>query len=885
MAKASKDISAVYELLYNPDYAPRGSPDAHIDNLMVDGKPTLLLIKESEAEYYEVDPTTHAVWGFLDGRRTVKEIFEEVKKADDKVTEKDVRDVIVSLAEEGIIESTEPQAKKGRVEVLSAFQVNVQLVRNASESFRALFRLTRKLIRKSELPIAVVITLVGFALFFATFERIFANPSLLEIAGSAVLGLFFYQLLVLLPVYAIHELAHASVCDYYGGKPGAIGTGLYYLAPFFYCDTSDSWRLPRRARILISAAGPFSTVLIASIFVFASFFISGYAKDVLQISAFFGFYGFLTNLSPVIETDGYYIVSDIVGIPNLRDEAFSYIKRAFLFIIGRRAKAVRQSARHRRIVAVYAIVALVWLMFFAYSTAWIMGIYGTSALFALLSLGQMALGFKIFDLTTFGVNIATLAYFALFVAGFAVMGGVAYGKIRMKGVKLETIHDKRVSTFLPLPSDVQRSKSDELVKQSRKLARKYSRFSSVTLEPPFCVAELRLGRVDQSLDAMWNEMGTVEDAFRSLHRGFIGGALAQRRSFSKGAMIRGYLLSLAGQLPRRDRQRAAASISQFIKTQDERVENVLQAAFGTVWTLEVSPDDYKRIRKGMFPSLIAGDLSINDLPSRVEDFKVRSVLGLDAMSKLSTEIEAESKEVYRNPGTYQTTVFLEPVKSRLVFIGRTDKVEGSVVWLGGLYLYQAWTSYISGALQEAALGLKSIRLSHPASLTKTQVAKLRDDELGALGRNLEGLEEASKAVLEAVVKIESTSESSVNFHEMLEGLVTDGSFDVGLYRPILAANAEHLKGVKERIDEFRDEFEWVSKRLETSGEEIKAEAAARAADPLSKKSSLQRLLGSVSRLWGGESREMTQVYDTEIRLVFATTRLVYGIVLGSDVIA
>ena len=379
-------------------------------------------------------------------------------------------------------------------------------------------------------------------------------------------------------------------------------------------------------------------------------------------------------------------------------------------------------------------------------------------------------------------------------------------------------------------------------------------------------------------------MGVVEDAFRSLHRGFIGGALAQRNSFSKGEMIRENLLQLAGNFPSKDRQRAVSSVSQFVRAQEERVGYVLQAAFGTVWTLEVSPDDYKRIRKGMFSSLIAGDLSINDLPSSVEDFKVRRVLGLDAMSKLSTEIEAESKEVYKNPEVYQTTVFLEPVKSRLVFIGRTDRVEGSVVWLGGLYLYQAWTSYIGEALQEAALGLKSIRLSHPASLTKTQATKLHDDELSVLGRCLHGLEAVSSAVLEAVGKIESTTESSMNFHEMLEGLVTDGSFDVGLYRPILAANEEHLKGVKEKISEFRDEFGWVSKRLEASKGEVIAESASRASGPPSEQNWFRSLQSGVSRMWSGERRDRTQVYDTEIKLIFATTRLVYGIVLGSDVI-
>jgi putative peptide zinc metalloprotease protein len=885
LATGSGDISAVYEVRYNPNYTPRSSSRAHIESLTVDGKPSFILTKESAGEYYEVDPITYAIWRLLDGRRTVKEIFEEVKSMAEKLTEKDVKDVVVSLAEEGVLESTELEARRGRVEVMSAFQLNVQLVKNTSESFIRFFRLTRKLIRRWELPASLAITAVGFALFYASFVHIFENPSSLNVAGSALLGFFFYQLVVLLPVYAVHELAHAAMCDYYGGKPGEIGTGLYYLAPFFYCDTSDAWRLSRRARIMISVAGPLSTTVISAFFVFWSYFTSGYFRDVLEIAAFFGFFGSLTNFSPVIETDGYYILADILNIPNLRDEAFSFMKRGVLAIFRRPVKAVRQSSRERRIIAAYTVITVAWLAFFGYTTAWLMGIYVVSAYLALSSLVLTLLGLDAFNLTTVGVNVATLAYFGMIVAGFAVMGAVSYKNIRMRGMKLETIHGKRVSAFLPLPSDVKRPQSSGLVDAARKLAKKYAHFSTVTLQPPFCVVELKLGRVDQSLEGMWEEMRRIEDAFKSLHREFLGRVLARRGSTSTAEKIRESLVGLAGEFPPGERGRAASSVTQFVRMQDDRVRYILQAAFGTVWTLGLSPDDYGRIRKGIFPGLIAEDLSVTDLPSEVEDFKVRRVLGLDAMAKLSTEIEAESREVYSKPEVYQTTVFLEPVKSRLVFVGRTDKVEGSVVWLGGLYLYQAWMGYIREALEEATLGLKSIRLSHPASFTPAQARRLRESELETLRRDLERLATLGATVNEAIQKTESTFESANNFHEMLGSLVTDQDFDVGLYRPILAANEEHLKGLKDKIEEFREESGWLAKRVAASRKAIEEEHARRASESAHGGSLTASLYHSINSLMTGEARKgRTQAFDTEVKLMFAATRLAYGVVIGGDVI-
>ena len=884
MATGSAGISAVYEALYNPNYMPRSSPRAHIEDVNIDGEPTSILMKESAEEYYEVDPTTHAVWRLLDGRKTVKEIYDELKAKNDKLTEKDVRDTVVSLAQEGLIESTEPELRKKRVMLQSAFQLNIQLVRDSSKTLTSFFRITRRLIRKQELPLCIGIAAVGFVLFFASFVRIFVNPSLLYIAGSAILGFFFYQLVILLPVYAVHELAHAAVCDYYGGRPREIGTGLYYLAPFFYVDTTDAWRLSRRARIMISVAGPLSTVVISSFFVFASYFASGFLRDILQISAFFGFYGSLLNFSPVIESDGYFILSDALNIPDLRDEAFSYLKRAFLTLARRPVRAVRQSARRKRVIAIYTLAAVAWLAFFLYTTAWLMGVYGVSAYLALSALVQTALRQIAFNLTAVGINIATLAYFGLYIAGFVVMGAFAYKKVRMRGVKLETIHDKMVSLFLPFPSDTQDTKSSRLAEASRKLGQGYSRFTTVTLQPPLCVTELRLGRVDQSIESMWEQMNRIEDSFRALHREFLGHSLMSGGS-SKVQTAKRTLVELASNFPSSQRQKAVSSVSQFVRMQNDKVDSVLQSAFGTVWTLGLSPDDYGRIRRGMFPRLIAEDLSVTDLPIGVEEFKVQRVVGFDTIARLSSEIEDESKEVYKKPEVYQATVFLEPIKSRLVFVGRTDKVQGSVVWLGGLYLYQAWTSYIGDALDEAALGLKSIRLSRPALLTKTAALKLSDGEPMMLKRSLDLLANLDGTVNEAIGKVESTFETASNFHEMLADLVTDQSFDVGLYKPLLAANEEHLKGVREKIGEFRKEWEWVAKRLVATRDVVVKENDRRATELASRRTLAARVSRSISSLWSNEvARGRTQAYDAEAKLLFATTRLVYGIVIGSDVV-
>src|SRR5262249_29165755 len=152
----------------------------------------------------------------------------------------------------------------------------------------------------------------------------------------------------------------------------------------------------------------------------------------------------------------------------------------------------------------------------------------------------------------------------------------------------------------------------------------------------------------------------------------------------------------------------------------------------------------------------------------------------------------------------------------------------------GLYLYQAWTSFISEALEDASLGLRSIRLSRSEGLNRVQLRKIRDRDLQTLAGDLARMKTLSDAVEEAIGKVESTYESATNFHDTLDSLVSDETFDVGLYKPIMSANGKHLEGIGEKLSDFRTEFGRVSKRMASLAEDVKEEQTERAARPTSR---------------------------------------------------
>lgn len=125
-------------------------------------------------------------------------------------------------------------------------------------------------------------------------------------------------------VKVVHELAHAVTCRRLGGNCREIGIMLLLGVPTLYCDVSDSWLMPQRyKRILISAAGILAELAIAS---FASVLWLFSADPVLSqwclvVMVVCSINTLLVNGNPLMRYDGYFILSDLVGVPNLAARA------------------------------------------------------------------------------------------------------------------------------------------------------------------------------------------------------------------------------------------------------------------------------------------------------------------------------------------------------------------------------------------------------------------------------------------------------------------------------------------------------------------------------------------------------------------------------------
>lgn len=123
---------------------------------------------------------------------------------------------------------------------------------------------------------------------------------------------------------ACHELGHAYFCRKFGGAVHVIGIMLMIFTPVPYVDASSSWSFAsRRHRILVAAAGVIVELFIAGIAslvwaVTGPGIVHALAYNMMWIASVSTI---LFNLNPLLRFDGYYILSDLIGIPNLSQRA------------------------------------------------------------------------------------------------------------------------------------------------------------------------------------------------------------------------------------------------------------------------------------------------------------------------------------------------------------------------------------------------------------------------------------------------------------------------------------------------------------------------------------------------------------------------------------
>jgi multidrug resistance efflux pump len=161
----------------------------------------------------------------------------------------------------------------------------------------------------------------------------------------------------------LHEFAHGLTCKHFGGKVPELGFLLIlFFMPALYVDVSDAWLFRGRARrALVGMAGPMHDLLAASVGILVWRVLPPGPWDVALFTIVVAAAAsLLMNLNPLLRLDGYYILSDLSGIANLRQGALRAFGRALQRLRGQRP-ATSLTRRGAAFMAVYGGLSLVYI--------------------------------------------------------------------------------------------------------------------------------------------------------------------------------------------------------------------------------------------------------------------------------------------------------------------------------------------------------------------------------------------------------------------------------------------------------------------------------------------------------------------------------------------
>lgn len=166
-----------------------------------------------------------------------------------------------------------------------------------------------------------------------------------------------------LTLKVIHELGHAVCCRRYGGEVTRFGVIFVLLAPLAFVDVTTSWRFASKwSRIHVALAGIYIELIVAALAALAlPYTQTEFARQQLHNLIVMASVSTLVfNINPLLRFDGYFVLSDLLEIPNLYDQAQRTVRRhASRFFFGTRSYEARVSAEQMSI-GLYGWIALVW---------------------------------------------------------------------------------------------------------------------------------------------------------------------------------------------------------------------------------------------------------------------------------------------------------------------------------------------------------------------------------------------------------------------------------------------------------------------------------------------------------------------------------------------
>jgi putative peptide zinc metalloprotease protein len=289
-------------------------------------------------QYFRVRPEAHEFLIRLRSDRTVEDVWNECleRNPDGAPGQEDVIQLLTQLYFANLLHFEMPadsaklferyrkrQQREFQSKLLSIMFIRIPLFDpdNLLKKLMPVFRLF-----VSNLGAIVWITVVAAAIKIVA-ERF--DQVMNQAQGILAPDNLFLMYAGLVAIKTIHEFGHAIVCRRFGGEVHTMGVMLLVFTPLPYMDATSSWSFRSRwQRALVSGAGMITEVFVAALATFVWAYTGQGTLNSLAYNMMFiaSVSTVLFNGNPLLRFDGYYILSDLLDIPNLHTRSLRHLR-------------------------------------------------------------------------------------------------------------------------------------------------------------------------------------------------------------------------------------------------------------------------------------------------------------------------------------------------------------------------------------------------------------------------------------------------------------------------------------------------------------------------------------------------------------------------------
>jgi putative peptide zinc metalloprotease protein len=357
--------------------ALRRRPDLTACQQRFQGRISWIIKEPLGLRYFRFKEEEYFLLRQLDGRASLAEIQQRFERRfqPQKITLEELQHFIASLHGRGLVVSDAPgqgeqlrqrRDQRRRRERLGLL-ANLLSIRfrgiDPEHILGAIYPLVRWMFSPVVVLACLLVAAAALLLVMVEFDVFLARlPAFHDFFSPANVV---WLLVALGATKVVHEFGHGLTCRHFGGECHEMGVMLLVLTPCLYCNVSDSWMLPNKwHRAAIGAAGMYVELVLAAVATFLWWFSEPGLLNNLCLSVMFvcSVTTLVFNANPLMRYDGYYILADVLEIPNLRQKAGQVLSG----MLGRVCLGLRPPvdpflpARHQVLFGLYAVAAAVY---------------------------------------------------------------------------------------------------------------------------------------------------------------------------------------------------------------------------------------------------------------------------------------------------------------------------------------------------------------------------------------------------------------------------------------------------------------------------------------------------------------------------------------------